>query len=638
MLNSNTIKILTEADKYDIIVIEVFMKNAKEKLKLVKDLEMVFTSKWEFDAFFDFFEKICISYRDLYVKPYFGAFGKHLAPMKFDRTPPQKVTENDETYYTGGFAGFYQPEDNTVTMHIGILINIDDDNEASYNGFTIQGILEMLSAVGHEYEHNFQYKGGEVAEQFAENKERFRAKINAITDKYAYELGEIETDWNPDKEEIQALLEMTDSYKEFDTFRSKDRIVDVCSSAVYYNRYLEVDARSVQRKIFNTFIKDTIKLTKNKKFIGLLKSVSHFMKFWDEHVTETKYYFSDGSYYKKYVDVIDKLSKKDYIEYAKTVIKAMDKEYYEQLKQHIENGQPFPKEDYIYGQFERDILTKAFFFFGDKSMDKTMFSKDINANKALNLQLAFLKFGVPVEDYLLSQRYNFVNDEKDKLLEKYFDMLKNGNISFNSFFKVNELSLDQQKELLYTYLNRGQTEFVSSMLYEVEWDKREALLTGDLNPKHAFTNNILDQIEKKLYRMALDLENKNNKKPLKYDDINDILNMLSHICQITGVPYYDETIDLTNCSKDVSQEFSKKLHELYVLAEKVGYDTVCKIDGIKPRPDAYRYAHPVDRQKYVVEGQDADERRKVIYGPIAIYQEQWEEELSKNNDSIIAGL
>ena len=138
-----------------------------------------------------------------------------------------------------------------------------------------------------------------------------------------------------------------------------------------------------------------------------------------------------------------------------------------------------------------------------------MFSKDINANKAINLQLAFLKFGVPVGDYLLTQRYNFVNDEKDKFLDKYFEMLKNGNISFNSFFRVNELSLDQQKELLYTYINRGQTEFVSSMLYEVEWDKREALLTGELNPKHASTNNILDQIEKKLYRMALDLENKN---------------------------------------------------------------------------------------------------------------------------------
>lgn len=609
------------------------MKNEKEKLKLVKDLEMMFTSKWEFDAFFDFFEKICVSYRDLYVKPYFGAFGKHLAPMEFDRNPPQKVTENGKQFYKTKYAGAYFPYSNFVTLKIGNLINIDD-GAVSYEGFTVNDTLHMLYTIGHEYEHNFQFKGKEIAEQFAEDKERFRAKINAVTNKYAYELGDINTSNDPEKEEIQALLEMTSSYKEFDLFYSKDNIIKNCTDAIYWNRYIEIDARSVGMKIFNTFIKDAIKLTENKKFIGWLKSTSQSLTFWDEYTTKTKYSFSGGSYYKKYVNVIDNLSEKDYVNYAKTVIKAMNKDYYEKLKQHIENGQPFPKEDYIYGQFERDVLTRAFFFLGDKSMDKTEFSRNVDINKAINLELAFLKFGAPVGDELLTQEFNYNDGERDLFLEKYFEMLKNGNISFDSFFRVNELSLDQQKELLYTYINRGQTEFVTSMLYAVECDKREAILTGELNPKHTFTNNILDQIEKKLYRMMLNLQqqkNKTNTKPLKYDDINDIIDMLANICFMIGVPYYNETLDLTNCSKDVSQEFSKKLHELYVLAEKVGYEKICQIKDGVPLPDAYRYAHPVDRQKYVVEGQDADERRKLIYGPIAIYQEQWEENLNKND-------
>lgn len=125
--------------------------------------------------------------------------------------------------------------------------------------------------------------------------------------------------------------------------------------------------------------------------------------------------------------------------------------------------------------------------------------------------------------------------------------------------------------------------------------------------------------------MGLDWEQKkkDDKKTLKYDDIDDMITMLANMCQICGVPYDWETLDLSMCSKSISQEFSKKLHDLYVMAEEVGYDAVCQIDGRRPGPEAYRFAHAQDRKIYTLSGKDAQERQKDIYGLTAFYQNKW---------------
>lgn len=591
------------------------MKDKREKIQLFRELARIYVDK-DCHNDFDALKKILTAYRELYVKPYFGAFGKHLAPLKFDDTPPAQTIENNISYeiYT---------KDNIVTIYLGVLdLYKDKFEKMSYNPF----ILLMVSGVGHEYEHNFQWKGGEVAKKLAKDKEKYRAEINSATSKFAYEIAEgLDPEYylENQKDNIRALLELTNSWDEFSKTESKDKIVEDCAQAVYLNRYLEIDARAAERKIFETFVKDAEKLSNNETFVRNLKSVLEVLGEAEKiyQGTETGLH---GYNYNLYLNVLEKLEKSNYeyfINYAKCLTQAMNEEYTKQLLDYDESGKLLLQEDYVYGQFYRDVLIKAFCFLTDMSKDKTAFSNHINTDKMLDFELALLKFGVPIGDYLFTQEFTYAEGEKESFLEKYFEMLKKGDITFESFSRVSELSLGQQKELLTTYISRKQTEFVTNMLCEVDSDELETLLAGEPGSKD---ENIVDQIGKRLYGILLDLENSRQSqdgKSINYDDINDMINMLANICQMRGVPFYDATPDLQSSIKS-GQDFDAKLLELYMLAEKLGYEAVCQIKGSEPRPDAYRFAHAQDRERYIISGEDAKFRRQKIYGSLAVSRDE----------------
>ena len=121
--------------------------------------------------------------------------------------------------------------------------------------------------------------------------------------------------------------------------------------------------------------------------------------------------------------------------------------------------------------------------------------------------------------------------------------------------------------------------------------------------------NIIDSIEKRVN--LLDKEQKEGK--LCFDDVDEMIYLLSTLCTQADVPYYKEYALLPQ-DDSKNAKVANKLYGLYKKVEEVGRREACRISGYELNPDAYRYAHAQDRQDYLLKGRDREKRIEKLYG------------------------
>ena len=209
------------------------------------------------------------------------------------------------------------------------------------------------------------------------------------------------------------------------------------------------------------------------------------------------------------------------------------------------------------------------------------------------------------------------------------------------------LKPEQRLEILTKMIESGRYEFASSMVQSMGREIKEFLSAdkkdidaelkkireeGDFIKEWYYLDqvaplakyNVLDSLEKRV--ALLDKQQKEGK--LCFDDVDEMIYLLSTLCSEVGVPYYEEYAVLP---KDNSNEtkVANKLYGLYQQIEKVGRREACRISGYELGPDAYRYAHGQDRDYYLLKGKAKDKRIEKVYGKNELARVQRERNIER---------
>lgn len=605
-----------------------------QRLKnLVSEIKQFVTDKpIDDEVYIKFAEHLCREYAELYVKPIIQGTKDELVEMHFSRTSDGGLLSNaDEVAY-------YDPPTKSINVNLGYVIGGQDNLEK------FKRLLSVIQSVGHEYEHSFQHK---YTYYYLLNKQKYltqkhyRAKDNDIVNKEVYKkvIGEraeeIAEDFISDpynENEIKTMLKFFKGLeKDMNSLLSEEELqdenaaADLCRYAMYFKRAVEEDARLKERQIFGKFAEDI----KNVEGINPIFSVliDQMVKLGEEE--ERLQQQQDTPIYKRIKARMKNLSERDFVEFGKLLQNAN--------LIGLKEMRYFADPEISYSDFfvKQKILLDAFkfLFLNGKEVNG---SKFWNSLEQLNkVRLAFLKHGLSSASALVEEANGakFMPYELNtRFRDGYYLMLKNEPITSMSFDKIDLLKPGQKLDILTNFIESGRYEFANSMIFsmgkeinkylsadkvDVDAELKKIREEGDVIKELYFLDevepvakyNIIDSIEKRVN--LLDKEQKEGK--LCFDDVDEMIYLLSTLCTQADVPYYKEYALLPQ-DDSKNAKVANKLYGLYKKVEEVGRREACRISGYELNPDAYRYAHAQDRQDYLLKGRDREKRIEKLYG------------------------
>ncbi len=501
----------------------------------------------------------CQDYVDLFIKPKLD--GLNLLPMEF------AISKNDN------ILGQYDPQDNAIKIYINKVMN------SLSLGENIYAVGDLLTTVGHEYEHSFQDNFFELMENNSLANLREYNIYKKIIGNNAHAMVEELDKIDLGDSGIENLLKFNPGlFKEIKklTDAQENEIIQLCSNALYLKFADEIDAREKGLEFLqncaDSYPKD-----------------DNFHKLLMVYISDEKEH--ENSLQKQFFPVADKLndfikniSVSDYVEFAKAMKK--EKLIADQMGM-LSHDYEVSYIDYF---IKKEIMNSAAGFILAKNNELDYENKSKEEIK--NIIQTLIKKGYPEAAVALKE-----NEDLDysSFKDDYFSILKNQDITQDSFAFISELTSSQKQELLCKYIDEGKTLFAQSMLFEMSPDEITA-------PNKS--NSVLDCIENRID--ALQQKVKNN--TAVYDDIDDMICLLADMCQMESVPYYDKDAQFDE------SELKTRLYNAYKTAEKIGYEQVVKMQGYEPRPDSYRYAHASDRASYTMTGEKQQKRLIDLYG------------------------
>ena len=595
--------------------------------------------------------RLCYLFKRAYIDPYYEPTRVGLASMEiYDNYIPVLSGNNKDLLTYGEFFN----SSNIVKVYLGFL-----QREETLQKEVVSVILNIFNTISHEYRHNFQFKA--VNFSSANN-----VKANALIDKYARLISNQTNSWMVDANQIDAvqhLLRARDHYEETNPEKLRKYNAYDCALAfsAYLNDYTEMDARDAELEFLKRVVEDVLKYSPVES--GLKQYVQGFYKTSVGNEKQSRKYYS--SYFKNYEKIMNSISKEDYVEYAKLLKETFLEEYFLKMgdvKNAVENGNDAIAaldESYI-RQYNTDILKRSFkFILQDFTFNK---ARVVNADENLyeyfkrvnNLGLLFLKYGLNNASELLEQEvknkridYNGLVASYQSMIEEYYSMLKDGDVTLDSFTRFKDIPIDKQLEIFTDYIRQGKIEFCRQILLDLdnpclierrmgplvegnENNLKKLLLNSVLKKPQVVCNGLNQQtilplgpkrrefsILDEIYKRLNYLSERQGRGTLVYDDIDEMISLIADMCLSLKVPYYKRKEDLEERDTLEEQEIQDRLYDLYEYAENIGYDKVCTILGRNPGLSEYRYAHAGDREPYVLKGKDYYNRFKKIYGKTA---------------------
>lgn len=625
----------------------------KEKREIVDSLSMLYgkTVKDLTNREMQKIPYLCYLFKHVYMVPYYEATDISLSTMEIysDYIPVEQ--EGEKSLYTyGEFADF----DDTVKIYLGFL-----NKEETMNKEVVGVILEIFNTIAHEYRHNFQFR---VADFSEEN----NAKANKLLDKYAKLIKQEAKSWSVDASQIdvlQHLLTANDSYGQYyypqETQDYKTYLGSLAYSA-YFNDYIEMDARDAELECMREIIKDIERYSSPIVDLEWYVKDKYKQKAENEKKSRKRY----SSYFKNYEKIMNSISEKDYVKYARLLKNKSIEEYYlgiKDVKKRVDRGDDsyYQLDKKFTKRYDADILKRAFkFILQDLTGSKSrVLNADENPNEYLErvnrLGLLFLKYGLNNASDLLEQEVKNSKVKQtsllvsyDNMIERYFDLLKSGKVTLDSFTRFKDMSIDKQLEVFTDYIRQGKIEFCRQILYDIDnftdierrigqafergGNLEKLLLNSVLEKPRTVCNCILQQtvlpleynrrefsVLDTIYDRLNYLARLQSEGTLEYDDIDEMIALIADMCLVLNVPYYTHRSNLEIRDTIEEQKIQDDLYNLYEYAENIGYDKVCSILGRRPRIDEYRYANVDDRKHFVLKGAAYYERFKRIYGKIA---------------------
>lgn len=542
-------------------------------------------------------KKACILYRELYVLPIYEKIGKQPAAMVMqERGMDSKTVAN------------YYCHDNLVNINFGRVLEATGKDK-------VDRALEALLAIGHEYRHNLQK---EIAQSLYQNEKTERYKNIVGNDAEVIGLSYLHTRAGVllygHKKEARTLLQffpalLMDIKKEVGK-KDYEEVVKLCDRALYLECAIEVDARKMEIAIAKECLRDMQEFFRTDKLpIEVMKeAISGF----EEYNKDCKV---------AYVPIVKKIyAFFDQLKPAK--FQRFGKELYRmEIKGALVYQEGYGDDSEIKKLSEKkELLKDAIAMYANKNIDY----KDLKHKKKMLgvLRNIFVKHGyTAAADVLKDGGFLSDNDYADE----YFEILKNENITAQSFDKIKILSSGKVNELLKIYIESGKTAYVEQILQKASseaitsalvWQTRtyqRKLQSGEVTKKPNDYDYIIENnIYLALQERYIELKNLQKKGNLLYDDVDDYISMLASFCKLLGIDYTQKQQKFTG--SEMSQEIRYTMLELYKSAEQLGLDLATLMRGYKPAEEEYRYACPVDRGQYLLNTKQREMRIKNIYG------------------------
>lgn len=569
-----------------------------EREEKLQELELLFQrlSSVRTPNYHEVLKKACILYRELYVLPWFENANIQIPPMVFvEKGMPETTVAR------------YNATDRVIEINSRMMFLLMGKDK-------VDGSFMFLNSIGHEYRHALQH---EVAKLFMRDD---LAAIDKIEDKQLVSAGKSFINVlkgkviYDNKEDIKLLFKFfprlfQDIEAMCDNEDKFDDIVKIAADAMYYKEEIERDARSQGRNLLGQCMDELGQLhTEGKK--DYLKKIKQVID--DDLTTEKENNRELLPIVKKIEGTIAKLGNATFEDFGMKLYKGKIKG----LRAYQEGkGQ----ELYQASENKKALLKKLVNFYVHKKL--ALYDEKQRKTAQDQLFSALIKKGLLLERGFLSEV---------ELLEKissynfYYQVLKQEEVSKNSFDLIRTIDRYQANDLIISYLQKGQMEFVEEILERLDKREVESFLyystcgfrkgveSGDIvrpgdEPLEIMEQDLLGQLAK----IYTDLSNKQKEGKVLFDEINDFYVVLLKICDIIGLDNSNKEYIL---GSEIEKEMKLWLMDLKSRTEKLALKQIELMLGYQPTKEEFSIDNVEDRQRFLLKGKNKELLIKNIYG------------------------